>query len=129
MGLFAKISITPEVSGVGSLNTLPPVEFVRQPIYIREKVISKTELNYKLIRVKNVILWRIENIVWENISKVNRDLIVAFYDSHFGQDIPFLWTPPTESSALLFHFSSQMVDSKINPNVYSINVEIEQLTP
>lgn len=129
MGSYAKIAITAEVAGVGSLNTLVAMDRPRTANYTRPKIVGKSELAYKAIRVKDQVQWRSEKIVWSSISKTDRDAIDTFWTAHEGVTIPFLWTVPGETSALLWHFTSKLQDVKLSEGVYTVSATVEQLTP
>ena len=129
MGLFTKIPIIAEAVGVGSLNTLVQPDFLSPCEQIIPSVRHNTDLGYVKIFRADLAKYKKYSLQWVSLTNSERDAIITFYLDHDASLIPFNWTAPEETSGQLYCFSGEMTSSQQAPNVYSISVDIVQLSP
>lgn len=129
MGLFNKISITPEVTAVGALEDLPDVTLSVNHTVKSKRLVSNSEFAYKKVIYTSTSNVTRYDIQWNPVTKAEMETIRDFWDTHQGGIVPFLWNGPSSqfTAARKFHFSGPMTISKIAPNVYSVSVTVEEI--
>ena len=129
MGLFTKIAVTGELAAVGSLNTFVQPDYILAQEYQLPSVTSNSELGYRRVYRTQLAKVSLFTLTWGALRLTELNAIRTFYLDHDGSVIPFLWTPQGETTARLFHFSSELESSQSEPDVYDASVDIEELSP
>lgn len=129
MGLFTKIPTTAESVGVGSLNSFVQPDYVLSQEHVLPPVTTLSELGYRQAYRSQLAKVSLFTLDWGALKLSELNAIRTFYLDHDGSVVPFNWTPQGETVSRLFHFVSALQSSKIEPDVYSATIDIEELSP
>ena len=101
MGLFTKISTQAEATAVSSLPVEPQLSVNRTDPSRAAKTV--TNLGYTILRRRSTKTRQAYSLVWQNLTAADKTTLKKYY------------------------FTSELRVSKIQPGIYSVSAEIEEL--
>jgi len=118
----------PETTTGGALPIEPSFAV---PISVRRSPTARhdTELGYVSAYATTTTNRRGLELSWLNISKAQRDTLVAFFDGLLGNTppLPFSWTPANEPAGVWSIVKGKYGEKKIAPNVYTMRAPLNEV--